>query len=165
MELYWNRILERRMMEAKLSDDTDTFDSALAKHMDSTLDFIRVMSHAIELEEVPVVLEILDRDGSITGKPGDWTELRADKLVKLLKEPCERYFDLVSSVMRSINFYLRLRKFLSKELIGMIVQDQEVGKFRAYSLMCQKLIEDDEQFRLIREAVKQYPQTISTVYK
>lgn len=156
MEIYWNHILERRLIRAHLADETDRLDTVLAMHPDGTLDFIRQMPHAIEVDEVPFVSKMLDKDDSITGEPADLADLRAYKLVKLLKEPCERYFELVADVMRSINFYLRLRKFLSKELIGMIVYDEEVSRLRAYSLMCKKLVEDEDHFVRIQEAVRRH---------
>lgn len=151
MSSYFNRIIEYRMQQRHFA--YGRLDGIFSELPEKAIRFVKGMPHAIEKDDIRVALEILSNQGGSSSDVPEVTDWPLHSFEKFLRKPCLRYIDLVSNVMESFDFYLKLKRFLSDQVIRSCVDEREVSKLRAYFLMCRKLVLERGRFVEILGAI------------
>lgn len=149
MNSYFNRVIEYRMQRQNFAHGR--LHSILAELPEQAIRFVRRMPYAFESDDIHIALEMFRYQGAsssseIRQEEQAGTDWRLDSFDAFIRRPCFRYIDMASNVMESIEFYLKVKAFLSNELLMSSVYDRDVGKMRAYYLMCTKAVKEESRF-------------------
>lgn len=159
----WNQVLEQRMRRKIFGDEN-------LMNPKKALDLTVRMPNAVEPEEITSILDVFNDGHSGTSSAhGSRQRSEADMALfrfdRYLLAPCYEFIDLVSNTFESLDFDLRVHKFLPKGLVASIDHDEDISRLRLFKLMCTKLIEDRgplEDFIKSRDYSAHYNSTAST---
>lgn len=143
VKMFWNKILDGRLKE---EHPAQFIDLVFLLDPEGTLNTVKDMEYAIDGKEIGLILEFLNKQDKITPMSKRDSDWRVTAYEKYLDRPCLMYDSMIYHLIESLNFDLRLKRFIDKQIIDRIERNHEIAKHRAYFHMCKKLIKEKYRF-------------------
>lgn len=145
MRNYWDRVFQHRFRKEFRKDLN--VDSSFLNYPKQILLFVETMPHAIEADEVGIALEIFkEAAGRKSNEALAVNRSAVNDFRRYLQMPCSNFVTMTSGIYQSLDFDLRLRKFIGDDIAEATDMDDEVNRQRAYLLMCKKLVNEEKYF-------------------
>lgn len=144
---YWDPIFKHRLVKDNFKGDREV-DSVFRDSPSEALEFFDSTENAIEEDQMVIILDRLSK-AKLTSSfkiPYDGTDENIHRFEKFVRTPCSNYIDATSDLLESLEFSMKLRPYLPKEVVSMIDNDQNVYRLRAYYSMCKKLVKEKDRF-------------------
>lgn len=143
---FWHSVFERRFAKVNYLDGISV-ERAFLTHPKESYEFISKMPHAMEEDEMDIAQTLFDRQsGGSMNYRADGSDLRVYKFDKYLRKPCLGYINLLMDLFESLDFDLRLRRFIPEDIVRATDNDDIVNETRAYLNMCMKLVNEKQRF-------------------
>lgn len=144
IKIFWDQILEHRLKT--LNEDLD---KVFEQHPIEAIEAIKRMPNAIEWDEMYTAQANL-KYGVANSSTEPSVEGSISKVSfnyeKSVKVPCTNFMHMVSGIFESLNFDLQLRSFVPHESIEQSDLDSVINRQRAYYLMCEKALQQEQRF-------------------
>lgn len=144
---YWDRIIEHRMEVANFIHARDTgvnrLDRAFIKRPKESMLFVMGMQTAIEPEELEIYASVFSNNSTAPAGRA-YINSYAGFNDRVL-QPCRDYHNQIRGIYNSMDFDLKLRRFVPPEIVRMTAFDDIVSRLRSYLYMCRKLLDENSK--------------------
>lgn len=145
IKIFWDQILERRL--STLNEDLD---EVFRQHPREAIELIKRMNNAIDWDEMFIAQANLKYGVASplhsSAAPSERSISKRFDYNRAVKVPCTDFRYMVSGIFQSLDFDLQLRNFVPNQLVEQSELDHIVNRQRAYYLMCEKALQEEDRF-------------------
>lgn len=146
MRDYWDRIFQHRFK--KEFHRSLNIDASFKNYPKQILEYVRNMPHGVETDEIAIALDVFkEAAGKKAFRMTEQTNRSAvDDFQRYLHIPCTNFITMTTGIYQSLDFDMKLRDLLDRNLVKATDTDDEVNRQRAYLMMCKKLVDEKKYF-------------------